>query len=134
MSRQLQTILVVEDEPWIRLALADHLEGCGFVVLEAASVATAITLIEAHPLIELVFTDVRFPDDDEGGLALARWVAQHRPGIPLMLASGDLSRGNGVEDLCRVQGFTTLPKPYIHAEVSARIRALLGSKSQPPAA
>ena len=107
------------------LALADHLESAGFLVLEAASVAQAIALIQAEPVIDLVFSDVRLPDDEEGGLQLARWVASNRPGIAVILTSGDLSRAKGLEELCRNQGFSTFAKPYIHADVSDKIEALL---------
>jgi CheY-like chemotaxis protein len=121
-------ILLVEDEPWIRLALADHLEFSGFLVLEAASAGQAIAMVEAEPLIDLIFTDVRFPGDEEGGIKLARWVANHRPNIPVMLTSGDLSRAKGLEDLCHVR-LSIIPKPYVHADVSAEMKELLEKKA-----
>lgn len=129
MSDRPHRILLVEDEPWIRLALADHLESSGFLVVEAASAVQAVALIEADPVIDLVFTDMRFPDDNEGGLKLARWVANHRPNIPVMLTSGDLSRVKGLRDLCPGQSFSMFPKPYTHADVSAEIKARLAKKT-----
>jgi len=129
------TVLVVEDEAWIRLALVRHLEECNFQVLEAASVRDAIAILES-PGADLVFTDLRLSGDRDG-VELARWVAKNRPGVPVMLTSGESSRLNAVQDLCRAEGFVSFGKPYAHAEVSARIRELIeerrgGNVSTPP--
>jgi DNA-binding NtrC family response regulator len=113
---------VVEDEPWIRLALVHHLESCNFQVLEAASVREAIASLEQSD-VDLVFTDLRLLGD-RGGVDLARWVARHRPGVPVMLTSGELGV-EGLAELCRAEGFVSFGKPYAHAEVSARILELL---------
>jgi len=59
--RMPDTILVVEDEVFIRLAAADHLEDCGFTVLTAENAAKARALLEGDSQIDLVFTDVRMP-------------------------------------------------------------------------
>ena len=48
-------ILVVEDEPLIRLSTVDTLEAAGYEVIEAGSADAAIKILEAHPDIRLVF-------------------------------------------------------------------------------
>ncbi|HXR94805.1 MAG TPA: response regulator [Rhizomicrobium sp.] len=117
------TILVVEDEPWIRLALVHHLEECNFHVLEAASVRDAIAALE-HPGVDLVFTDLRLLGERDG-IELARWVARNRPGIPVMLASGEIAQVKALQELCKNEGFIPFGKPYAHAEVSAQILELI---------
>jgi DNA-binding NtrC family response regulator len=116
--------LVVEDEPWIRLALVHHLEQSGFDVLEAGSVAEATSILERTAGIDLVFTDLRLPGEGDG-IELARWMAKNRPGAPVVLTSGEIARMPGLKELCRAEGFTYLAKPYPHAQVSARILELI---------
>jgi len=62
------------------------------------------------------------------GYGLARWVMTNRPGLPVLLASGDLGKTNAVRELV---GAEILPKPYdfdlvvrkMHAVLNDRIRA-----------
>lgn len=126
MSDGPYTVLVVEDEPWIRLALVHHLEELNFQVREAASFGEAVIELE-HPGVDLVFTDLRLLGERDG-IELARWVARNRPGIPVVLTSGEIGRASGLQELCRTEGFTSFGKPYAHAEVSAQILELINRK------
>jgi CheY-like chemotaxis protein len=98
------TILIVEDELLIRLALREHLEACGFSVLEAADAAEAMDLMECHAEIALVFSDVRMPGDMDG-IDLAEWILKHWPGLPVMLTSGELGRIKASEELAAAKNF-----------------------------
>src|ERR1700679_2098612 len=80
-------VLVVEDEALLRLALADHLQGCGFTVLEARDAHEAIEILEAGHGIDVVFTDVKMPGEIDG-FGLAKWVRDNQPGLPVFVASG----------------------------------------------
>lgn len=122
------TVLVVEDEPWIRIALVQHLESCNFRVREAASMSEAIRVLE-QPGVDLVFTDLRLLGDGDG-LLLARWVTKHHPDIPVMLTSGEIGQMKGLAELCRAEGFISLAKPYAHGEVSARILELIKARPE----
>jgi CheY-like chemotaxis protein len=52
------TILVVDDEVLIRMALSDFLQKCGFKVLEASNAAEAIEIVQSHlSVLDLVFSD-----------------------------------------------------------------------------
>lgn len=124
MSSGPYRVLVVEDEPWIRVALVHHLEQSGFDVLEAGSMAEATSILERAVGIDLVFTDLRLPGEGDG-IALARWIGRNRPGVPVMVTSGELARVTGLEKLCQAEGCICLPKPYAHDQVSARIQELI---------
>lgn len=128
MSDGPYTVLVVEDEPWIRLALVHHLEELNFQVREAASFTEAVTELE-HPGVDLVFTDLRLLGERDG-IELARWVARNRPGIPVVLTSGEMGQAAGIQELCRTEGFTSFGKPYAHSEVSAQILELINRKRE----
>jgi two-component system, response regulator PdtaR len=51
-------VLIVEDEPLIRMGAVSLIEDAGFEVYEAASADAAIALLERHEEISLIFTDV----------------------------------------------------------------------------
>jgi CheY-like chemotaxis protein len=90
-------ILLVEDEPASRYALARVLRGHGYDVTEAADGNEALTLIQELLFrklsIDLVITDLRMPN--ETGLVLAAHVRVKWPRIPILLMSGYLSEDAG---------------------------------------
>jgi DNA-binding NtrC family response regulator len=112
------TILLIEDEPLVRMVLAHHLEECGYDVLEAETADQALTLLEWHPEIDVVFTDVRMPGSMDG-ISLAKWVIEHRPGIAVMVASGHTAQETLAKELCSAKAFS---KPYNLNEVTTHIR------------
>ena len=54
-------VLIVEDEPLIRMGAVYQIEDAGFEVYEAASADAANALLELHKEIRLIFTDVDMP-------------------------------------------------------------------------
>ena len=79
-------ILVVDDDPGVRHALADVLSDTGYVVEQAADGMVALRRI-ALRAPDLILTDVRMPHLD--GIGLATILAPHDPPIPLILMSAD---------------------------------------------
>ena len=100
-------VLVVEDEPLVRMSAADALADSGIMAWEAADAAEALHVLEKHPAIGLVFTDVNMPGEMDG-LGLAHEVHQRRPDVGLIVTSGAVSVAN---DELPDSG-TFLPKPY----------------------
>lgn len=49
-------VLVVEDEPLIRMDIVDELEAAGFEVFEASNTPTALVVLAQNPRIEVLFT------------------------------------------------------------------------------
>src|SRR5262245_21192751 len=95
-DRSKPTVLLVEDEPLIRLAVADYLRECGFKVLEAGSADDALAILTATKpefRIDVLFSDVRMPGKLDG-FGLARWVREHRPALPVLLGSGDTKKSD----------------------------------------
>ena len=81
-----QCILVVEDEPRVRHLTSAALRELGYTVLEAEGGEAALKLIEAHPEIALLFTDVVMPKMD--GRKLATAVQALRPELPVLFTTG----------------------------------------------
>ena len=71
-------ILVVDDEPLIRLGLVSMVEEAGFAVLEAANADEAIRVIERTSDVALVITDVDMPGSMDG-VRLAHFVRERWP-------------------------------------------------------
>jgi len=81
------TVLVVDDEVLIRMMIVDAVEDAGFRVLEASNADEAIELLEDHPEIRIVFTDVNMPGTMDG-LRLAAAVRGRWPPVEIIVASG----------------------------------------------
>lgn len=120
------TILIVEDEPWIRLAASDEISDSGFNVIEAANGAAALCVLESRPDVKLVFTDIVMPGEPDG-LALANVVHGKWPQVRILITSAI----NGYED--RVpDGASFLRKPYTYPALLAAVNALLKQPDEKP--
>lgn len=84
------TLLVVEDDPLIRIDLADALADIGYGVLEASGADRAIRLLETHPEIVAVITDRDMPGSMDG-MALVRLVRERWPPCALIMVSGQVA-------------------------------------------
>lgn len=80
-------VLVVEDEPILRLNAAEALKDAGCKAFEAAESQEALNLLVQHPEISVLFTDINMPGERDG-LELAELVHQRRPDVRLILTSG----------------------------------------------
>jgi DNA-binding NtrC family response regulator len=84
-----RTILIVEDEPIIRMSAVATLQDAGFSVLEARNSAEAIRTLAHHPEISILITDVRMPGHMDG-LALVAQVRLDHPDIRSIIVSDNL--------------------------------------------
>jgi CheY-like chemotaxis protein len=113
-------VLVVDDEPLVRMLGTDVLEDAGFVVVEAGNAAEALQILEAHPEVSVLFTDVNMPGE-MNGIDLAQRVNERRPDVRLLIASGQASpRRDELPD-----GSVFLRKPWDPEAVVERIRSML---------
>jgi DNA-binding NtrC family response regulator len=114
------TILVVEDEPLIRLSVATELREGGYRVVEAGTVDEALVAIASGEAIDLVFCDVLMPGT-KGGLSLASWMGEQRPRTPIILTSGS----DTVVRYFNTGTIPFVPKPYLVRDLLEMIRRLL---------
>ena len=86
---QLQNVLVllVEDEPLVRVMASEGLEEAGYAVLEATNAEDALHVLASRPDVGVLFTDVNMPGKLDG-LALAELVHRQWPAIKLVVTSG----------------------------------------------
>jgi CheY-like chemotaxis protein len=85
-----QTILVVEDELFIRMSAVGILQDEGFLVLEAMNSAEALDVLLRHAETNILMTDVRMPGRMDG-LALVAQVQIDHPSIRSIVVSGNAS-------------------------------------------
>lgn len=84
-----RSILVVDDEPMIRLNLADFFEDEGYTVYEASDADAAISILQANSGVRIVLTDIQMPGSMDG-VKLAHFIAERFPPSLLIVASGAL--------------------------------------------
>lgn len=80
-------VLVVEDEPLLRLLAVDFIEDAGFEVIEADTADAAVTILETRTDIRIVFTDIDMPGSMDG-MSLAAAVRDRWPPIEIVIVSG----------------------------------------------
>ncbi|HUE66353.1 MAG TPA: response regulator [Rhizomicrobium sp.] len=102
-----RTILVVEDEPFIRISAVAMLEDAGFGVLGAKNSAEALGMLARHDEISVLLTDVRMPGLMDG-LALVAHVCIPYPAICSLVVSANASMTQARN--AGASGF--LAKPY----------------------
>ena len=115
-------VLVVEDEPGVRRLSADALTELGYCVLEAASGAAALAILEARDDVKVLFTDVIMPEMN--GRQLADRARALRPELKVLFTTGYTRNAivhNGVLDA----GVNLIGKPFTVEQLGAKLRTLL---------
>ncbi len=101
-------VLLVEDEPLVRLVVADLLNEAGCRVIEAAHAAEALAVLEAGLPVDVLLTDVDMPPG-MNGYQLANDVHRRWPAIEILVTSGRQWPGEG--DLPGGAAFLAKPCP-----------------------
>jgi CheY-like chemotaxis protein len=113
-------ILVVDNEDGVRALAEFVLSEAGYPVMTASDGVTAFRMLERHPQIALLFTDIVMPKID--GLMLADMVKLRRPGIKVLYTTAYRDEMN------RQPGYrygAVLAKPYRPAQLEAAVRHAL---------
>ncbi len=113
------TVLIVEDEPLVRMMAAEAFTDAGFVVRQAANGEEGLRLLVADRSIEALFTDINMPGRLDG-FALAEAAGCSRPHLAIVITSGRLSRPGSLPEKV---GF--LAKPYSPDAAAALMRRLV---------
>lgn len=80
-------ILVVDDDPLVRVHSQFALEDAGYEVVEAGNAADALARLDERPDIAALFTDIRMPGTLDG-VGLAKAIHARRPDISILVTSG----------------------------------------------
>lgn len=120
-----ETILVVEDDEDVRAYSTETLRELGFSVFEASDGSSAIRVLEHHPNIQLLFTDVGLPGIN--GRELVEAARRRQPGLRVLFTTG-YARNAIVHQGRLDPGVELLTKPFTRAQLSTRIREVLDSQ------
>ncbi|MBR0723602.1 PAS domain S-box protein [Bradyrhizobium manausense] len=115
-----ETILIAEDDPFVRSSVILRVEALGYRVVAAVNGNEALQRLRADPGIDMLFTDIVMPGG-MSGWELADQARRIRPGLPVLFTSG-----YALETLVeqgRAQAHSiVLTKPYRKAELAQRLR------------
>jgi DNA-binding NtrC family response regulator len=112
-----RTVLVVDDEPMIRMVLADALEDEGFLVIEASNVLEAVAVL-GNRRVDCLVTDIDMPGG-LNGLDLVKFVRGFDARMTVVVTSG----GRTPSDAELPASCQFIPKPY-------RLEAIIESLSK----
>lgn len=116
---RLPIVLIVEDEPILRMAAVDMIEAAGFETIEAADAIQAVEILESRLDITIVFTDIDMPRGMDG-IRLALTIRDRWPPISLIITSGQTVPPEGKLPVDSV----FFPKPYRERDVIATMRRM----------
>jgi CheY-like chemotaxis protein len=120
-------VLLVDDEPLIRMVAAEQLEDLGYVVIEAGDARSALELLEAEDKIDLLLTDVGLPHG-MNGRQLADIARERRPALPVLFITGYAE--NTVLNQGHLQpGMDILTKPFDMDVLARRVKASITGDS-----
>nr|WP_233170780.1 hybrid sensor histidine kinase/response regulator [Herbaspirillum sp. ASV7] len=123
-----KTILVVDDEPLVRMVTVEVLEDLGYNVLEAEDGPSALRLVTACPEIDLLLTDVGLPNG-MNGRQLADAIRAPRPDLPVLFVTGYAE--NAVLNHGHLErGMQVLTKPFAAEVLARRVRELVGDEGE----
>jgi PAS domain S-box-containing protein len=118
-----ETVLVIDDEPTIRMLICDVLLENGYTPLEAADGPTGLKILRSNIRIDLLITDVGLPGG-MNGRQVADAARVWRPDLKVLFITGYAENavvGNGHLE----RGMAVLTKPFVMATLGNRIRDLI---------
>ncbi|CAN5694773.1 hypothetical protein BH11PSE7_BH11PSE7_16300 [soil metagenome] len=117
-----EIVLVVEDDPAVRMLVVEELGELGYTIVEAATGLAAIPILESGQQIDLLVTDVGLPGMN--GRQVAEIARQQRPGLPVLFMTG-YAENAAVRSEFLASGMHMIAKPFALDDLATTIRAIL---------
>ncbi len=118
-----ETVLIVDDEPSVRMLVADVLSDLGYAAVEAEDGPSGLRVLQEKRRIDLLVTDVGLPGG-MNGRQVADAARSLRPDLAVLFITGyaeNAAVGNGHLD----PGMAVLTKPFVVGDLARRIRDLI---------
>jgi len=118
-----QTVLVVDDEPTVRMLVSEVLQELGYTAIEVADGSTGLQVLRSDQRIDLLITDVGLPGGINGR-QVADGAREVRPDLKVLFITGYAENavvGNGHLE----PGMQVLAKPFPMEALATRIRDLM---------
>ena len=118
-----ETVLVVDDEPTVRMLIGDTLSELGYEGLEAGDAAAGLRILQSDTKIDLLITDLGLPGGMNGKqLADAARVA--RPDLKVLFITG-YAENAAISNGHLEGGMQVMSKPFAMGSLAARIRSII---------
>jgi CheY-like chemotaxis protein len=124
-----ETVLVVEDDPDVRTYSCDTLRELGYSILEAETGRAGLQMLETHPEISVLFTDVGLPGG-MNGRQLVEQARKKRPHLKVLFTTG-YARNAIVHEGRLDPGVELITKPFSQAGLAAKLRDILDAARKP---
>jgi PAS domain S-box-containing protein len=118
-----ETVLVVDDEPTVRMLVNEILIDLGYSAIEAKDGVEALEILRSNRRIDLLVTDIGLPGGIDGR-QLGAAARSCRPGLRILFITGYPHMLRGVPDSID-EGVQALAKPFAVQELAVRISALM---------
>jgi signal transduction histidine kinase/CheY-like chemotaxis protein len=118
-----QTVLIVDDEPSVRMLVTEVLEDLGYTAIEAADSVAGLKVLQSDVRIDLLVTDVGLPGG-MNGRQMADAGRERRPDLKVLFITGYAENavlGNGYLR----PGMQVLTKPFVLETLASRINELI---------
>jgi CheY-like chemotaxis protein len=119
------TVLVVDDEPLVRMLVTDVLEELGHIAIETGDATAGMSVLQGNARIDLLITDIGLPGI-MNGRQLAQAARELRRDLTVLFISGyeaSAARGPGPLD----SRMHVMTKPFTVAALAARINDLIAA-------
>jgi CheY-like chemotaxis protein len=117
------TVLVVDDEPSVRMLVTEVLGELGYTAIEAADSASGLKVLQSDVRIDLLLTDVGLPGG-MNGRQMADAARQRRPKLKVLFITGyaeNAAIGNGHLG----PGMHVLTKPFAMDKLASKIKDII---------
>ncbi len=119
-----ETILVIDDEPLVRMLVTDVLRELGYIALEAGDGPSGLKVLQSTVRIDLLITDIGLPGGMDGG-QVAEAARKLRPEMKVLFITGFAE--NAALSHGRINaGMSVLTKPFAMEALASRVKGLLG--------
>ncbi|EGH63550.1 sensory box histidine kinase/response regulator [Pseudomonas syringae pv. actinidiae str. M302091] len=120
-----ETILIVDDEPTVRMLLTDALGDLGYTLIEASDSLAGLKLLRSDVHIDLLITDVGLPGG-MNGRQMADAGREVRPHLKTLFITG-YAENAAIGDEQLGPGRKVLTKPFAIDVLAARVQELMNS-------
>ncbi|MFC1502396.1 sigma-54-dependent transcriptional regulator [bacterium] len=122
-----EKILIVDDDPKIRLVLADRLQASGFIICQAHNGKRGLEMVSADKP-DLVLLDLQMPE--MSGLEVLKRLLKDTPNLPVIILTAHGSIEHAVEAM-KLGAYDFLPKPCKPDHILLVVQKALDQKSTP---
>jgi PAS domain S-box-containing protein len=118
-----ETVLVIDDEPTLRLLMSDVLAEAGYAVLEAQDGPSGLRFLQSDARIDLLITDVGLPGG-MNGRQVADAGREMRPGLKVLFVTG-FAENAAISNGHLPPGMEVITKPFLVADLANKVAEII---------